>query len=97
MIPHMSNSHFFQSDFQNTQGLIYVVDSTSPESLEDARQRLYEDLNEPALAKTPLLVYANKQDLPGAISTEKIADILELEELEDRMWHIQVRTFHLGC
>jgi signal recognition particle receptor subunit beta len=63
------------------------VDSTSLDSIEEARDQL----NEPALNDTLLLVYANKQDLSGAVSIEKIADMLGLGELEDRIWHIQVR------
>ena len=32
---------------------------------------------------------ANKQDLPCAMSTKKIADGLKLNELQGRLWYIQ--------
>ena len=32
---------------------------------------------------------ANKQDLPGAMSSEEIANVLELHGIEKRHWRIQ--------
>merc|ERR1712061_189134 len=37
----------------------------------------------------PLLVLANKQDLPNAMSVAEITDKLELHTLRDRTWYIQ--------
>ena len=50
--------------YQNTQGIIFVVDSNDKERVEDAREELHRMLNEPELADAVLLVFANKQDLP---------------------------------
>jgi hypothetical protein len=50
--------------YQNTQGLIFVVDSNDRERVEDAREELHRMLNEPELSDAVLLVFANKQDLP---------------------------------
>uniref|UniRef100_A0A0A8ZCX7 ADP-ribosylation factor n=1 Tax=Arundo donax TaxID=35708 RepID=A0A0A8ZCX7_ARUDO len=36
-----------------------------------------------------MLVFANKQDLPNAMSAEEIAEKLELQSLSNRTWHIQ--------
>jgi len=36
-----------------------------------------------------LLVFANKQDLPNAMSVEEITDKLGLHSLHTRQWHIQ--------
>eukprot|EP00967_Tisochrysis_lutea_P130404 scaffold225540_cov39-Tisochrysis_lutea.AAC.1 len=36
-----------------------------------------------------LLVYANKQDLPQALSVQEVADALELSTIPGRVWYIQ--------
>lgn len=41
------------------------------------------------LRGVPLLVLANKQDLPHALSASDIADKLGLESLKNRQWHIE--------
>ena len=47
-------------------------------------------LNEEDLNDVPLLIFANKQDLPNALSVDEIEQKLELEKiLSDRKWHIQ--------
>lgn len=50
--------------FQNTQGVIFVVDSNDRERVGEARDELQRMLNEVELEKALLLVFANKQDLP---------------------------------
>ena len=34
----------------------------------------------------PLLVLANKQDLPGALSAERLTELLSLRSVHDRKW-----------
>lgn len=41
------------------------------------------------MSGVPVLVFANKQDLVGALSCAEIAILLNLEDLRDRRWHIQ--------
>lgn len=55
------------ADFQNTQGIIFVVDSNDRERIPEAREELQRMLNEDELRDALLLVFANKQDLPNAI------------------------------
>jgi signal recognition particle receptor subunit beta len=46
---------------------------------------------EQKLAGASLLIFANKQDLAGALSVEDIATVLELDQISSsRHWHIQV-------
>jgi ADP-ribosylation factor protein 1 len=47
-------------------------------------------LNEDELRESILLVFANKQDLPNAISAPNMADKLGLHGLHQREWNIQV-------
>ncbi|XP_048474907.1 ADP-ribosylation factor-like isoform X3 [Rhincodon typus] len=47
--------------FQNTQGLIFVVDSNDKERMSEAREELMQMLGEDELHDAVLLVFANKQ------------------------------------
>lgn len=75
--------------YQNTQGIIFVVDSNDRERAEDAREELHRMLNEPELSDAVLLVFANKQDLPKAMKPADVAEKLGLSALRTRVWHIQ--------
>lgn len=77
------------TDFQNTQGIIFVVDSNDRERISDARDELQKMLNEDELRDALLLVFANKQDLPHALSAPEITDKLGLHSLRQRQWYIQ--------
>eukprot|EP00026_Physarum_polycephalum_P014678 Phypoly_transcript_15223.p1 GENE.Phypoly_transcript_15223~~Phypoly_transcript_15223.p1 ORF type:complete len:220 (+),score=9.08 Phypoly_transcript_15223:274-933(+) len=64
-----------------TVGIIYVIDSTDRERFEETKEHLYRLLEHPKPG-TPLLVLANKQDLPGALTPEEISDRLDLDNLQ---------------
>ena len=55
--------------FQNTQGIIFVVDSNDRDRVVEAREELQRMLNEDELRDALLLVFANKQDLPVCLRT----------------------------
>jgi len=48
--------------YQNTQGLIFVVDSNDPGRIDEARDELQKVMGEDELKGAVLLVLANKQD-----------------------------------
>ena len=76
-------------DYTGTQGIIYVVDSNDRDRTSDAREELHHMLTDPELQNAPLLVLANKQDLPHALSTSELTDRLGLNGVRDRQWFIQ--------
>ncbi|KAK6151190.1 hypothetical protein DH2020_016122 [Rehmannia glutinosa] len=78
--------------FQNTQGLIFVVDSNDRERVSEARDELHRMLSEDELRDATLLVFANKQDLPNAMNVPEITDKLGLHSLRQRRWYV---IFHL--
>merc|ERR1712093_433390 len=75
--------------FQNTQGIIFVVDSNDRDRVSEAREELQRMLNEDELRDALLLVFANKQDLPNATNAAEITDKLGLHSLRQRAWYIQ--------
>ncbi|KAK8396939.1 hypothetical protein O3P69_005139 [Scylla paramamosain] len=75
--------------FQNTQGLIFVVDSNDKERITEASDELAKMLHEDELRDAVLLVFANKQDLPNAMTAAELTDRLGLNQLRSRRWYIQ--------
>eukprot|EP01009_Symbiontida_sp_KSa7_P005159 NODE_2259_length_492_cov_453.083521_g1849_i0.p2 GENE.NODE_2259_length_492_cov_453.083521_g1849_i0~~NODE_2259_length_492_cov_453.083521_g1849_i0.p2 ORF type:complete len:119 (+),score=7.48 NODE_2259_length_492_cov_453.083521_g1849_i0:33-389(+) len=75
--------------YQNTNGVIYVVDSNDKERVAQARDELHKMLAEDELRDAVLLVFANKQDLPNAMSTAEVTDKMGLHSLRQRNWFIQ--------
>ncbi len=73
-----------------TDGIIFVVDSTDPpERLDEARLELHAIMTRTAdNARVPLLVVANKQDLPAARPVSELESLLGLGELK-QMHHAE--------
>ena len=82
--------------YQNTQGIIYVVDSNDRDRVQEAREELQKMLNEDELRDALLLVFANKQDLPNAMSAAEITDKLGLQSIRNRDWYIQATCAQSG-
>ncbi|XP_038553651.1 ADP-ribosylation factor 4-like [Micropterus salmoides] len=74
--------------YTNTQGLIFVVDSNDPERIKEAANELHMMLEEDELRSVALLVFANKQDLPRAMSVSDITEALGLSAVS-RPWFVQ--------
>ena len=51
--------------YTGTQGLVFVVDSQDRERIDEAKQELQRILSDREMKECLLLVFANKQDLPG--------------------------------
>ncbi|XP_074654191.1 ADP-ribosylation factor 1-like [Tubulanus polymorphus] len=78
--------------FQNTQGLIFVVDSNDTERLPEARDELFGILeNDQMMPNVPVVIIANKQDLPNAVSPSVLTDELQLRNVKSE-WFIQAAT-----
>merc|ERR1739843_15283 len=67
--------------YQNTQGLIFVVDSNDRDRVDAAHEELHKMLNEDELRDAVLLVFANKQDLPNAMSAAEVTEKLGLHNM----------------
>ena len=55
-----------------------MVDSSDTLRLEDCRRELHKLLGEERLAGASLLIFANKQDLPGAYTEKQVEEALQL-------------------
>ncbi|KAK4471616.1 hypothetical protein MN116_005027 [Schistosoma mekongi] len=76
--------------FTGSQGLIFVVDSSDRDRIEEARQELHRIAADREMQDAVILVFANKQDLPNAMKPNEIQECLKLTKLRDgRLWYVQ--------
>ncbi|XP_015921357.1 ADP-ribosylation factor-like protein 4C [Parasteatoda tepidariorum] len=81
-----------------TDGIVFVLDSVDEERLEEARMELMRMAKAPENLGVPVLVLANKQDLPGAKDAKEIEKVLGLSvELgAAHLWHVQPSCAIIG-
>jgi len=79
----------WQHYFQGTNALIFVVDSNDKERMCEAKEELSKILSDDFMKEAALLVWANKQDLPCAMTATEVSGKLGLNELQNRNWYIQ--------
>lgn len=74
--------------FRGCDVLLFVLDSADSERYEEAREELWAILENENMKGVPVIVIANKQDLPEALPPAKVVDVLELSRVRDRPWKI---------
>ncbi|KAB5588274.1 ADP-ribosylation factor(Arf)/Arf-like (Arl) small GTPase family protein [Ceratobasidium theobromae] len=74
--------------YTGTQGLVFVVDSQDRERIDEAKQELHRILADREMKDCLLLVFANKQDLPGAMSPAEVTEKLGLHRMRERSWYV---------
>ena len=79
----------WQHYYENCDGIIYVVDSSDSLRMKEAREELEGVLGDDRVRDSSLLVFANKQDMPGAMNPTEITEKLGLNEKRTREWFIQ--------
>eukprot|EP01065_Artemidia_motanka_P008566 TRINITY_DN1431_c0_g1_i2.p2 TRINITY_DN1431_c0_g1~~TRINITY_DN1431_c0_g1_i2.p2 ORF type:complete len:183 (+),score=90.47 TRINITY_DN1431_c0_g1_i2:131-679(+) len=75
--------------FEGSDGVIFVVDSNDRDRVSMAKEELQKLMSDSVLKDAALLVLANKQDLPAAMSTSDLTAALDLRELRGREWYVQ--------
>ncbi|KAF9583199.1 ADP-ribosylation factor-like protein 2 [Lunasporangiospora selenospora] len=88
---------YWRNYFEQTDGLVWVVDSADRLRLDDCKKELHELLQEERLSGASLLVFANKQDLPGALTDVQIREALELDKIVTHHWAIQACSAKTGA
>lgn len=76
--------------FEGADAVIFVVDSSDRRRISEAKTELLELCSHRHLRDAVILIYANKQDLPKAMSTSEVAIGLDLKNrLKGRQWYVQ--------
>lgn len=68
--------------FTGTNALVYVVDSSDLDRLDELKKELQRVINDKELENCLLIVLANKQDVEGAIKPKEIIERFELNKLK---------------
>ncbi|XP_030606031.1 ADP-ribosylation factor-like protein 11 isoform X1 [Archocentrus centrarchus] len=71
------------------EALVFVVDSSDQSRMAEAKAALKKILGEEKLQGVPLMVLANKKDLPNCMNIREVSNQLELPSYTDRHWEIQ--------
>jgi len=82
--------------FSGTDAIIFVVDSTDKERMNEAREELHRIVSDDELWNSALLIFANKQDLPRAAGITEIVNELGLNQLKKKNWHVQGTCATIG-
>ncbi|XP_036304167.1 ADP-ribosylation factor-like protein 13B [Pipistrellus kuhlii] len=67
--------------YAESYGVIFVVDSSDEERMEETKETMSEVLRHPRISGKPILVLANKQDKEGALGEADVIESLSLEKM----------------
>lgn len=81
---------YWRNYFEQTDGIVWVVDSADVMRMGDCRRELEQLLMEERLAGASLLVLANKQDIEGTLTSQEIVKQLSLDDVVGRKRHWRV-------
>ena len=70
--------------FSGINAIIFVIDSTNKDNIEDVKEVIRKLLIEEELKECPFLVMANQQDIENAVSPE---------EIKNKIWEFTGRKF----
>ncbi|KAL7713131.1 ADP-ribosylation factor [Entamoeba marina] len=79
---------YWRCYYQNTNAIIFVVDSCDVERMGIVAKELQFLCAEKELQKSVFAIFANKQDDPSALKPDEISDALKLHELKNNTWAI---------
>ena len=75
--------------FKGCDGVVFVVDSNDRHRIDESRKELDTILADDELRSVPVLIFANKQDLPDAMTVEEVSEALHLGSGTRRLCHVQ--------
>lgn len=68
--------------------VLYVVDAAAPQKLPTARKELHKLLDDGSIGTTPMLVLANKIDLPEHVGEQELIEELALNYVVETPWMV---------
>jgi len=74
--------------YKEVGGVIFCIDSTDRIRMCVAKDELDALLSNSELKNVPILFFANKMDLPTAVTPVDCVKTLELDRIADKPWHI---------
>ncbi|KAF2683760.1 ADP-ribosylation factor [Lentithecium fluviatile CBS 122367] len=87
---------YWKNYFEKTDTLIWVVDATDRERIDDCRQELEGLLQEERLMGASLLVFKNKSDVSGSMTEDEVREGLRLDSIKTHKWTIMACSAMTG-
>ncbi|OCL09755.1 ADP-ribosylation factor [Glonium stellatum] len=87
---------YWKNYFEKTDTLIWVVDATDRERINDCRKELEGLLLEERLLGASLLVFKNKSDVPDSMTEEEVRQGLRLDSIKTHKWTIMACSAMTG-
>jgi small GTP-binding protein len=84
-----SNRSLWDVYYMSTDAIVYVIDSQDDEYFEESKAQFHKLLVHPILKNATILIFANKQDLPGAKSINQLIQNYGFDKIKNHIWHIQ--------
>lgn len=75
---------YWRCYYSNTDAIIYVVDSVDRDRIGISKQELFSMLEEEELKNVAIVIFANKQDIEGAMTPSEVSNSLGLNCLKHR-------------
>jgi len=75
--------------YGGTQGIIFVIDSSSHDRIIEAKDELTRLLFDEGMRYVPLLIFANKQDLFTSMTSDEVAQLLDLSKFPLLQYSVQ--------
>ena len=87
---HHKVRHLWTHYYMTTAGIIYMIDSSSKDRLKESKEEFYKILKHRDVKEhIPVLLFANKQEMEGALSVNEIIEFFELKEYVSNPWCMQ--------
>ena len=77
--------------YNNIDAIIFIIDSNDIGRMDEVKHELQYLTSEEQLKNAVLLVLCNKQDLPNALSIDKIGELIEINKIKQK-WFVQETT-----
>jgi len=81
-----SMRRYWPAYYAKAHAIAFVIDSSDHRRLGECSRVMQEVLDDDLLLGVPLLVLANKQDVPNAIPSGEIEELMHLGSIRDRAW-----------
>lgn len=83
--------------FENADAVVFVIDSNDRRRFKAVKEELKNLVNHRLLRECPFLIFANKQDLPQAMSASNLSDSLNLHSVMGQSnWKMVNSTATMG-
>ncbi|CAF3058272.1 unnamed protein product [Rotaria sp. Silwood2] len=69
--------------YEKTSAIVFIIDSNDRDRIDEACHESHKMANDDLLKNLPILIFANKQDLPNILTLDEIKEKLNLSKLDE--------------